>query len=87
MCIKELLPINKRTMEHFNAAFDGPQLQPVVEFQVRGPKSTVNWSICWKLVVMQLLWYKYLPESVISTFLIFRVLCIDVTSAVGENFE
>jgi len=32
--MKELLPINKRTMEHFTAAFEGPELQPIVEFQV-----------------------------------------------------
>lgn len=31
--LMELLPINKRTMEHFSAAFEGPELQPIVEFQ------------------------------------------------------
>lgn len=31
--LMELLPINKRTMEHFENAFRSPELQPIVEFQ------------------------------------------------------
>ena len=38
--MKELLPINKRTMEHFAAAFEGPELQPIVELQVCKTKET-----------------------------------------------
>jgi len=38
--MKELLPINKRTMEHFAAAFEGPELQPIVELQVCKTKVT-----------------------------------------------
>jgi len=32
--IQELLPINKRTIEHFTVAFEGPELQPIVDLQV-----------------------------------------------------
>jgi hypothetical protein len=50
--LMELLPINKRTMEHFTACFSSADLQPIVEFQHKQSSSEMKKVLQTKLEEM-----------------------------------
>ena len=56
--VQELLPINKRTIEHFTTAFEGPELQPIVEFQV--------YSVAITLTLQYLIYWLSLPRWLVK---------------------